>query len=231
MNPFDLESEKFRILFGDLYQLADKVDESAREIGRIVNVMHGSETGRGVLSELETIRDSIAEAATALEPIVGAALPEKIDALKAQIDGVPNVLIAAADTSEFKSQIGEVMVEASQHLIERAKQDAQYSFNAHLHEEAGKAVSAAVKAAVEEHLEDAANKRGYIESLKVKCASLEEKVADLAERNTRLKSGLSPWPVMFSFGAGWVASIVAHEIWIVGTTWIFNQPLPLWLQP
>ena len=49
MNPFDLESEKFRILFGEQYKLLDRVDAAIQEVGHISVVMRGTPDQRGLL--------------------------------------------------------------------------------------------------------------------------------------------------------------------------------------
>ena len=230
MNPFDLESEKFRILFGDLYQLADKVDESAREIGRIVNVMHGSETGRGVLWELETIRDSIAEGAKALEPIIGAALPAKIEALKRQFDEVPGHILKAASSVEFHQKLGEAMVEAAKPAIEQAQQAASYSVSAHVHGEVGKAVAAAVN----EHLAESIMTKGYIGKLEGQVSALKDQIGVHVEtikdqKNTIsvLSSGkVNRWLIKAWFLGGAIGGILASSGWEVFTTWVLGQPIP-----
>ncbi len=235
MSPFDLESEKFRILFGDLYQLADKVDESAREIARIVTVIHGADTGRGVLSELETIRDSIADGAKALEPIIGAALPAKIEALKRQFDQVPGHILKAASSVEFHQKLGEAMAEAAKPAIEQAQQAASYSVSAHVHGEVGKAVAAAVN----EHLADAIETKGYIgklegevEALKLKIGVHLETIKTQENTISVLSSGkVNGWLLKFVFLAGWACAVFASEAWAVFTHWVVQQPIPAWFLP
>lgn len=235
MNPFDLESEKFRILFGEQYKLADRLDESAREVARIVNVIHGSETGRGLLGDLEEIRDSIAEGAKALEPIVGAALPSKIESLKRQFDEVPNHILKAASSVEFQVTLGAVMVEAAKPAIEQAQQAASYSVSVHVHGEVGKAVSAAVN----EHLVEPMMVKGYIgklegevDGLKKRIAVHEETIDSQKDAIRELSSGkVNRWLLWFTFLMGWACAVFAADAWSVITHWIVQQPIPAWFLP
>lgn len=235
MNPFDLESEKFRILFGEQIQLLDRVDATVQEVGKISIVMSGTPGQRGLLGDLEEVRDSISEASKALEPIVGAALPQKIDSLTKQFEQIPQKVWKAADSLDFRTKIGEVMLEAAKPTFEQARECAAYSFSAHIHAEAGKAVSAAVT----EHLADAIETNAYIGNLEGKVDALQKRVAaheETIESQKGVIRALSSGKVnrvllWFTFALGWGAAVFAAEFWSVITAWLVQQPIPAWFLP
>ena len=87
----------------------------------ISNVMRGSPDQRGLLGDLEEVRDSIKEASTGLAPIIGSALPQKVDALLRQFELVPHQVLKAADSLDFRTKIGEVMLESAKPTFEEAR--------------------------------------------------------------------------------------------------------------
>lgn len=222
-------------LFADHYRLADRFDEAAARVESIKHVMLGSESGRGLLGELEEIRDSIAEGTKALEPIVGASLPAKIEALKRQFDEVPGHILKAASSVEFHQKLGESMAEAAKPAIEQAQQAASYSVSAHVHGEVGKAVAAAVN----EHLADAIETKGYIgklegevEALKLKIGVHLETIKGQENTISVLSRGkVNGWLLKFVFLAGWACAVFASEAWAVFTHWVVQQPIPAWFLP
>ena len=235
MNPFDLESEKFRILFGEQIQLLDRVDATVQEVGKISSVMSGTPGQRGLLGDLEEVRDSISEASKALEPIVGAALPQKIDSLTKQFEQIPQKVWKAADSLDFRTKIGEVMLEAAKPTFEQARECAAYSFSAHIHAEAGKAVSAAVT----EHLADAIETKAYIGNLEGKVDALQKRVAAHEETIESQKGAIRDLSsgkvnrvlLWFTFALGWACAVFAADVWSVITHWIVQQPIPAWFLP
>lgn len=222
-------------LFSDHFKLADRFDAAAQEVGKISNVMRGSPDQRGLLGDLEEVRDSISEASKALEPIVGAALPQKIDSLTKQFEQIPQKVWKAADSLDFRTKIGEVMLEAAKPTFEQARECAAYSFSAHIHAEAGKAVSAAVT----EHLADAIETKAYIGNLEGKVDALQKRVA--AHENTidsqkgairDLSSGkVNRVLLWFTFALGWACAVFTADVWSVITHWIVQQPIPAWFLP
>lgn len=228
-------------LFADHYKLADRFEETAdkiterfdgtaRNVERIVNIVVGTPGTPGVLKNLEETRDSIKEASKALEPIMGAALPAKIESLRRQFYEVPNHILKAASSVEFQVRLGAVMVEATKPAIEQAQQAASYSVSAHVHSEVGKAVAAAVN----EHLAEPIMVVGYIGKLEGEVDALKKRVAaheETIESQKGVISELSSGKVnrvllWLIFVLGWGFSVFAAEVWPVITHWLVEQPIP-----
>ncbi len=230
MNPFDLESEKFRILFGEQYKLLDRVDAAIQEVGHISVVMRGTPDQRGLLGNLEEVSDSIREASTGLAPIIGSALPQKVDGLIRQFELVPHRVIKAADSLDFRMKVREVLAEESKPAFEEARECASYSVSAHVHAEVGKAVSAAVN----EHLADPIMVAGRIGKLEGEIEALQVRLGVQAETITGqndvikvLSSGnVNRWLIAFVFAFGWGSALFAGAAWDVSTTWLLSQPIP-----
>ena len=235
MNPFDLESEKFRILFGEQYKLLDRVDAAIQEVGHISVVMRGTPDQRGLLGNLEEVSDSIREASTGLAPIIGSALPQKVDGLIRQFELVPHRVIKAADSLDFRMKVREVLAEEAKPAFEEARACAVYSISAHVHAELGKSVAEVVN----EHLAEPIATAGYIGKLEGQVEALKGKLAAQAETIKGQKDaikGLSSGKVnrvllWFTFALGWGSAVFAASAWSVLTHWVAQQPIPAWFLP
>ncbi|HBO7934636.1 TPA: hypothetical protein L5C15_005773 [Pseudomonas aeruginosa] len=222
-------------LFSDHFKLADRFDEAAGNVEKIANVVTGTPDSPGLLADLEEVSDSIREASKALEPIIGSALPAKIESLKRQFDEVPNHILKAASSVEFQVTLGAVMVEAAKPAIEQAQQAASYSVSVHVHGEVGKAVSAAVN----EHLVEPMMVKGYIgklegevDGLKQRIAAHEATIDSQKDAIRELSSGkVNRWLLWFTFVMGWACAVFAADVWSVITHWIVQQPIPAWFLP
>lgn len=217
-------------LFNDHYKLADRFDAAAQEVGLITNVMRGTQEQRGLLGDLEEVRDSIREASTGLAPIIGSALPQKVDGLIRQFELVPHRVIKAADSLDFRMKVREVLAEESKPAFEEARECASYSVSAHVHAEVGKAVSAAVN----EHLADPIMVAGRIGKLEGEIEALQVRLSVQAETITGqndvikvLSSGnVNRWLIAFVFAFGWGSALFAGAGWDVVTTSVLGHTIP-----
>lgn len=214
-------------LFADHYKLADRFDEAAEKVGTIANVMSGTPNRRGLLGDLQEISESISEASKALDPIVGAALPEKIDHLKKLIDAFPSKLIEVADSLEFRSRASGVLTEelrkSTATVGDGIAQSAIESIAAHLHGECGKHVAEAVNT----HLAEPMAVTGRLAKLEAENEALNVRCKALLGTIDQLSSGkVNRWLIKAWFLGGAIGGILASSGWEVFTTWVLGQPIP-----
>lgn len=235
MNPFDLESEKFRILFGEQYKLLDRVDAAAQEVGKIAICMSGTPGQRGLLGDLEEVRDSIKEASTGLAPIIGSALPQKVDGLIRQFELIPHRVLKAADSLDFRMKVREVLAEEAKPAFEEARACAVYSISAHVHAELGKSVAEVVNEHLAEPIVAAGligKLEGQVEALKGQLSAQAETIKGQKDAIKDLASGkVNRWLLWFTFALGWGSAVFAASAWGVITHWVAQQPIPAWFLP
>lgn len=222
-------------LFAEHFILADRFDETAGKVEKIASVVGGTQGQPGLLRDLEEIRDSIQEACLALDPIVGAALPLKIELLKNQFDQVPFHIFKAVGSLEFRLKLAEAMIEAVKPAIEQAQEAASYSVSAHVHGEVGKAVAAAIN----EHLVEPTMSQGYIGKLEGEVEALNGRInaqivtieGQKVAISTLARENVDRWFFCLVFALGWASAVFAAEIWTVITHWVAQQPIPAWVLP
>ena len=224
-----------RELFADHYKLLDRFEETVKEVGKISIVMSGTPGQRGLLGSLEVVSDSIKEASTGLAPIIGSALPQKVDSLIRQFDLVPHRVCKAADSLDFRMKVREVFAEEAKPAFDEARECASYSVSAHVHAEVGKSVAEAVN----KHLAEPIMVTGRIGKLEGEIEALRGRLAAQAETIKGQKDaikGLSSGKVnrvllWFTFALGWGVAVFASTAWSFITHWVAQQPIPAWFLP
>lgn len=222
-------------LFADHFKLADRFDAAAQEVGKISNVMSGTPGQRGLLGDLEEVRDSIKEASTGLAPIIGSALPQKVDGLIRQFELVPHRVLKAADSLDFRMKVREVLAEEAKPAFEEARACAVYSISAHVHAELGKSVAEVVN----EHLAEPIATAGYIGKLEGQVEALKGKLAAQAETIKGQKDAIKVLSsgkvnrvlLWFTFALGWGSAVFAASAWSLITHLLVQQQIRAWFLP
>lgn len=99
MNPFDLESETFRILYQNYYALAGKAEETANKIAEAASLLEGNGESDGLLDQVVGAREGLAEALEEIRKLNRGYLEQQIVALNAAVDQFPARLMG-----EFSSK-------------------------------------------------------------------------------------------------------------------------------
>lgn len=107
MNPFDLESEKFRILFGEQYKLADQFEAAAQKIADVERSLHGTGEQAGLAELLLDAAGQIRGAASSIQGMNLDGFSQVLDSLSRQIAGLPSRLLKPADEMDFRASLRE----------------------------------------------------------------------------------------------------------------------------
>jgi hypothetical protein len=121
MNPFDLESEKFRILFGEQYKLADQFEAAAQQIADVERSLHGTGEQPGLAELLLDAADQIRGAASTIQGMNMDGFSQVLDSLSRQIAGLPGRLLKPADEMDFRASLREGIAQVLADSIVDAK--------------------------------------------------------------------------------------------------------------
>ncbi|HFX0630695.1 hypothetical protein [Pseudomonas aeruginosa] len=121
MNPFDLESEKFRILFGEQYKLADQFEAAAQQIADVERSLHGTGEQPGLAELLLDAADQIRGAASTIQGMNLDGFSQVLVSLSNQIAGLPGRLLKPADEMDFRASLREGIAQVLADSIVDAK--------------------------------------------------------------------------------------------------------------
>ncbi|PTU77324.1 hypothetical protein DBO86_20290 [Pseudomonas indoloxydans] len=107
MNPFDLESEKFRILFGEQYKLAEQFEAVAQQIADVERSLHGTGEQPGLAELLLDAAVQIRGAASTIQGMNLDGFSQVLVSLSNQIAGLPGRLLKPADEMDFRASLRE----------------------------------------------------------------------------------------------------------------------------
>ncbi len=109
MNPFDLESETFRILFKSHYELAGKFNEASDKVveadQRLSFLLEGNGDSEGLLAQVTAAREGLAEALEEIRKLNRGYLEQQLVALNAAVDQFPARLMGEFSSKEFLGRL------------------------------------------------------------------------------------------------------------------------------
>lgn len=141
MNPFDLESEKFRILFGEQYKLAEQFEAAAALLRASTAILQGAEGGPGVLHATEEAAKQLFKASESVEEIC-----DRLSVLKPlrdQIESLPDRLLRFSDSRQFRDSLSSALHEEHEKVLEAGREAATSLVSADLEEQMCAALEAA----------------------------------------------------------------------------------------
>jgi len=121
MNPFDLESEKFRILFGEQYKLAEQFEAAAQQIADVERSLHGTGEQPGLAELLLDAAVQIRGAASTIQGMNLDGFSQVLVSLSNQIAGLPGRLLKPADEMDFRASLREGIAQVLADSIVDAK--------------------------------------------------------------------------------------------------------------
>jgi predicted metal-dependent hydrolase len=179
MNPFDLESEKFRILFGEQYKLAEQFEAAAQQIADVERSLHGTGEQPGLAELLLDAAVQIRGAASTIQGMNLDGFSQVLVSLSNQIAGLPGRLLKPADEMDFRASLREGIAQ----VLADSIVDAKLQVESEAVDVAVSDLVGRIKAAMAQLGESSANYfaernqlKGLLEAEKAKSAALAERM-------------------------------------------------------
>lgn len=121
MDAFSQESEVFRMLFEQHFDLADRFTEAAGRVEKVDTVLRGTDGANGLIEILEAAGNHVEQAAMRLDAFEVAGLDQKIQQTNQQIQALPQRLLKVADDLEFRHALAKALAEQLDGAIQQAQ--------------------------------------------------------------------------------------------------------------
>lgn len=224
---------------GDIHEEIRSLTDLVDEVTRVGITLRGTQAQPGLIQQLQK--------ATAAGEAVAEQL-ETAQALSGQIEKIPENMIAAVDTLDFRTAVARVL---SDEVIRSLGQLQDVSLD-RLDEEVTRRAMKIAERVINEQVETPLRLAASLARLKrerhtlaLRAEKAEKTLADFQALSEKAEQSIldqiehirlsskkpSGFAASFLFAAGWVCAMFASEFWSVITHWIVQQPIPAWFLP